>query len=249
MAAEPSGTVSQRLSSLANPSGSRARAIAATRWRLVKVSRKGRPGRIASPVTSSIIPVPRRAASGPRSSRAGRPPLIHRAGRSRQSAASSAPLAAHRSCQVLPGRLSSQASSWAAPAFRLAWLWVLPIRNGGLSSRPSSCSRGWQVTAQVPAAGRGGNLSSSDARSPWPPTRRRSLAGTASGRAGACGPDVAVTIRASRKGPPAIPAGIAASQRPPGPPRPQPGRRPGGRDGPERSRSRPRWSGWYRSAW
>ena len=127
------------------------------------------------------------------------------------------------------------------PAFRLAWLWVFSIRNGALSSRSGSCSRGCRVTAQVFSAGRGGNLSSSDARSPRPPARRRSPTGTADGRAGACSPEVALMSRASRRGPPAIPGDTAALRHPfHAFPQPGRGRPPGGRDGPGRLRSRPR---------
>ena len=99
---------------------------------------------------------------------------------SRQSAASSAPLASHRSCQLPPGWASSQLTTLTRPSRRLCWLSGLSSGNGGASSRASTCCRVARVAGHDEAAGRGGNAGQ-QFRAVCRLRRCRPLAGAGSG--------------------------------------------------------------------
>ena len=114
----PTAAAPTERASAAKPSGSRVRAISGARLRRVpaEASRKGRLGRI----TSAQIITKRPGARWP-SGRVtpGRARPSEGSTRLRQSAAVSAPLASHRSCQVSPGRACSQLTTAKTPRRRL----------------------------------------------------------------------------------------------------------------------------------
>ena len=221
MAARVSGGLARlalpRADSLANPAGSRTRAISPDRLRgTAAASSHLIPGRRTSAQISCIRPVPRDSPAVVLPSAILPASSSHRMTGRRQSARPSAPApdASHLSCQVPPGCAASQSRTLISPNLRCCRASALPKANGGASSRSSTAARLCPVMSQETAAGRGGNLS-----------RRAALSAL-----GSLGPDSlrqdrapAVTTAACRTGRSAPPAGSQPPAAPGAPPAPRPG--------------------------
>jgi hypothetical protein len=220
------------------PAGSRVRPIsAAIRLGQVVSSSQAIPGRITSPLISWARPVPSPWCSSP-PREPSRPAAFSSASiRQRQSAATSAsvPVAAQRSCQVVPGCSSSQSRTFSTVSFRQCRTLTLSTTNGGASSRRATANRSASVAGQDAGTGRAGNPASS------------ALASALSCRGGA-----ATSARVSA----AVTSGLSRTARPgsrPGSPAPAPagpdGPRTCGDGGPAWPRRRPRPSARRKFAW
>ena len=158
-------SVSHSRRSAAKPPGSRVRAISAvSSCSPESASSQPRPGLITSPQISRRSPPPRPC---PCRSLAQNLPAAAEpvAGEFPPAGGPSAPEADQRSCQVLPGMLSSQSSMCCRLRARSRCDPRLPRANGAASRRPVTWSRPFRVAGHSAALPRGGNCRSTSAES------------------------------------------------------------------------------------
>ena len=143
--------------STANPSGSRLRAMAAARFFGDGVaSSQPKLGRITSAQISTDKPREQRFCRLLMAISV-RPAANGVTGRIRQSAAYSAPEAAHRSCQVLPAIVASQSSPVRTPRRTSAWYLALSAVNGAGNTRARTRPSEASVASHDTGFTRGGN--------------------------------------------------------------------------------------------